>query len=137
MRKLERLARITAIGEEQAKAVAARSGAEVRRATRAIDRAEASSADLGHLDPVLGRRLLEVGARHIELLTAERDAAAERARADLVAWQQAKQRHRSTERLIERHEQRRRVEADRKNRAELLDLVTARIPSAKAPAAPR
>ncbi len=126
-RRLQRLHRLASLREEQARAVAAVSAGALRSADAAIADARAGTSGVGAVDPRLGRHLLDVGHRRIEHLTAEREVAARAAAADLGTWHDAKRQQRSTERLLERARERARVEADRHDRNELLDLVTARV----------
>lgn len=128
-RRLERLHRLASLREEQARAVAAVSAAALRSADAAIAEARSASSSVGAVDPRLGRHLLDVGHRRIEHLTAERETAARAAADDLGAWHDAKRSQRSTERLLDRARERARAEADRHDRNELLDLVTARVGS--------
>ncbi len=126
-RRLERLHRLASLREERARATAAVSAARLRAADSAIAEARAASGATATVDPRLGRHLLEAGHRRVEFLTTERVEVARAAAEDLAGWHEAKRRQRSTERLLDRARERARLEADRADRSELLDLVTARL----------
>ncbi len=126
-KSLDRMLRLATTSEEQAKAAAAAEAAELRRAERAVEQAAASAGSLAGLPPGLTAHLVAAGSRHLHDLEQRRDDASTAALAARGAWQAARGRQQSMERLVERAQATQRAERLRAEQVEFGDLVASRM----------